>query len=91
MRLAFLVPTGTKFDFMRYRKMAGRSSIILAILSAVFFVVLGLNYGIDFRGGILMEIRTQGPADIGELRGRLSSLGLGLSPFVHDRLNPDHV
>ena len=77
MRLVSLVPTGTKIDFMRYRKMAAGSSIAFSILSVVFFLVLGLNYGIDFRGGILMEIRTQGPADIGELRGRLSSLGLG--------------
>ncbi len=77
MRLISLVPTGTKIDFMRYRKMAAGSSIAFSILSVVFFLVLGLNYGIDFRGGIMMEIRTQGPADIGELRGRLSSLGLG--------------
>ena len=77
MRLISLVPTGTKIDFMRYRKMAARSSIAFTILSVVFFLFLGLNYGIDFRGGIMMEIRTSGPADIGELRGRLSSLGLG--------------
>ena len=77
MRLVSFVPTGTKIDFMRYRKMAAGSSISFSILSVVFFLVLGLNYGIDFRGGIMMEIRTQGPADIGELRGRLSSLGLG--------------
>ncbi|MCZ6665642.1 MAG: protein translocase subunit SecF [Gammaproteobacteria bacterium] len=77
MRLVSFIPTGTKFDFMRYRKMAAGSSIAFTILSVVFFLALGLNYGIDFRGGIMMEIRTSGPADIGELRGRLSSLGLG--------------
>jgi len=77
MRLISLVPTGTKLDFMRYRKMAGSSSVALAIVSAVLFLILGLNYGIDFRGGILMEIRTPGAADVGELRSRLSSLGLG--------------
>ncbi len=77
MRLVSLIPLGTKIDFMRFRKMAGSSSIAMAILSIVFFLVLGLNYGIDFRGGILMEIRTPGAADIGELRSNLSGLGLG--------------
>ena len=77
MRLVSLIPLGIKIDFMRFRKMAGSSSIAMAILSIVFFLVLGLNYGIDFRGGILMEIRTPGAADIGELRSNLSGLGLG--------------
>ncbi len=87
MRLVSLIPIGTKLDFMRYRKMAAGSSITFAVLSMVFFLVLGLNYGIDFRGGILMEIRTPGAADIGELRERLSGLGLGevrLQTFGND-------
>ena len=87
MRLVSLIPVGTKFDFMRYRKKAAGSSIAFAVLSVVFFLVLGLNYGIDFRGGILMEIRTPGAADIAELRGRLSGLGLGevqLQTFGND-------
>ncbi|MFQ5765323.1 MAG: protein translocase subunit SecF, partial [Rhodospirillales bacterium] len=39
--------------------------------------IKGLSYGIDFQGGILIEVRTPGPADIGGLRSRLSGLGLG--------------
>ena len=77
MRLVSLIPTGTKIDFMRWRRTAGMGSIALAVLSAILFLGVGLNYGIDFRGGILIEIRTEGPADIGGLRSQLSSLDLG--------------
>ena len=77
MRLLRLVPIGTKIDFMRRRKIAAVASITLAVASVLLFLIQGLNYGIDFRGGILMEIRTQGPAKIGELRADLSGLGLG--------------
>ena len=77
MRLVGFVPVGTRIDFMRRRKAAAAASLVLAAASALLFLVQGLNYGIDFRGGILLEIRTQGPAEMAGLRGALSGLGLG--------------
>jgi len=77
MRLISLVPVGTKIDFMRFRKIAAIFSIALVVVSAGLFFTKGLNFGIDFRGGILMEIRTDGPADISKLRSTLNELNLG--------------
>ncbi len=77
MRLVSFIPVGTRIDFMRRRKIAGGASLVLAALSIVLFLVQGLNYGIDFRGGILLEVRTPGAADMAALRGDLSGLGLG--------------
>jgi len=53
-------------------------STIAMLASVVLFFTLDLNYGIDFRGGTLIEIRNNsGPANLGDLRSRLSGLGLG--------------
>jgi preprotein translocase subunit SecF len=47
------------------------------LASVALFLVQGLNFGVDFRGGILIEAKTDGPADLGELRSLLGGLGLG--------------
>ncbi|MDX1485344.1 MAG: protein translocase subunit SecF [Alphaproteobacteria bacterium] len=72
-----LLPPDTKIDFIGRRMIAFVFSALLMVLSIGFFAVQGLNYGIDFKGGILMEVRTPGPADIDSLRNKLSGLGLG--------------
>ena len=77
MRLISLVPIGTKIDFLRFRKMAAVFSLFLCVASAGMFAAKGLNFGIDFRGGILIEVRTEGPADMAQLRQSLGGLGLG--------------
>jgi len=48
------------------------------LLSLAIFFTMGLNYGVDFKGGSILEAQsTQGPADIGQLREKLGKLGLG--------------
>jgi preprotein translocase subunit SecF len=77
MRLLTVVPAITTIDFVGKRKLAFGLSIILIVISVGAFLTQGLNFGIDFRGGILMEIETEGPADIPALRRTLAGLNLG--------------
>jgi preprotein translocase subunit SecF len=78
MRLLRIVPDDTKFDFMRFRRISFPLSAIMSILAITLYFFHGLNFGIDFKGGLLMEVRTiGGPADLASMRSTLSSLGLG--------------
>lgn len=72
-----LVPSSSSITFMRWRKAFGLASIVSVLISIFLFLVVGLNYGIDFRGGILIEIRTNGDADLTAMRAALSDKGLG--------------
>ena len=73
-----LVPDDTKFDFMRFRRISFPSSAALSILAILLFFFHGLNFGIDFIGGTLIEARTtSGPADLAKMRTTLEGLGLG--------------
>jgi preprotein translocase subunit SecF len=72
-----LVPPDTKIPFIAWRKVFFVFSIALILAAAALYLARDLNFGIDFEGGILMEIRTDGPADITTLRDTLGGLGLG--------------
>ena len=78
MRSFRLIPDGTHIAFVRYRYPAYVFSIILVLLSCVLLPTKGLNYGIDFRGGILVEVGMPPPAaDVAAMRSTLNNLGLG--------------
>jgi preprotein translocase subunit SecF len=78
MRLLRLVPDNTKFPFMRFRRISFPFSALLSILSIVLFAAWGMNVGIDFKGGTLIELRAkQGVADLADLRSRSGSFGFG--------------
>ncbi|MGF7163220.1 preprotein translocase SecF subunit [Rhodoligotrophos appendicifer] len=62
---------------MRFARIGYALSGFCMIASLVLFFTVGLNYGIDFKGGTLLEIQTKGPADLGNLRRTLSGLELG--------------
>ncbi len=70
-------PDGTRIPFMRGARLGLMVSGVLSVLSLVIAFQPGLEKGIDFKGGIVMEMRTPGPADLGQLRGAVSGLGFG--------------
>ncbi len=72
-----LVPDGTTIPFLRFRTAAFVVSGILIVLSLILLPTRGLNLGIDFRGGTLVEVRMPGAADLGRMRAALGGLGLG--------------
>jgi len=73
-----LVPVKTDFKLIRHRVRLLAASVLFGALSAVLFFTPGLNYGIDFKGGIVMEVRANAAeADLGAMRNTLAGLNLG--------------
>lgn len=78
MKLLRLAPENTKFPFMRFRRVSYPFSAVLSILSVVLFLTVGMNFGIDFSGGTLMEVQARsGTADLAYIRDLSDHLGLG--------------
>ena len=71
------------FDFMKLRNVAIVFSAILLIVSIAALVTRGLNLGLDFTGGTLLEVSYQQPADIEKIRGQLDESGFLGSTVQH--------
>jgi preprotein translocase subunit SecF len=77
-RLLRIVPDNTRFDFMRFRRISFPISAMLSIVAMLLYFYHGLNFGIDFVGGTLIEVQTKaGPADLAKMRATIAELHLG--------------
>jgi preprotein translocase SecF subunit len=77
-------------NFMALHKLGFVLSIVLTVASIGLFLTRGLNYGIDFSGGTVIEARTQGPADLAAMRSTLDGLGIG-NVSLQSFGSPDNV
>jgi SecD/SecF fusion protein len=77
-QLIRFIPDGTKIPFMHWRKIFITLSVLTSIASLGWFFYHGLNLGIDFKGGSVIEVQsTAGPADPGKVREDIAKLNLG--------------
>ena len=73
-----LVPDDTNLPFMRWRRMSFPLSALLSVVAVALFFSMGLNFGIDFRGGTLIEVQSKAAtADIAGMRETIGRLDLG--------------
>jgi SecD/SecF fusion protein len=73
-----IIPEDTHFGFLRFRRFSFPASALLSIVAITLYFTHGLNFGIDFKGGTLMEVQSKsGSADIAKMRSTLGGLDVG--------------
>jgi preprotein translocase subunit SecF len=75
--------TTPKIDFMGKRRVAIGLSVALFVLSFISFATRGLNFGIDFTGGTLIEVAYDRVVDLGEVRNQLAAAGFDAAIVQH--------
>jgi preprotein translocase subunit SecF len=77
-RLIRLWPEDTRFDFMRFRRISFPFSAAISVITVILFLTVGLNFGIDFTGGTLIELQSKSrQSNIAAVREKANALGFG--------------
>lgn len=76
MKMFSWVTKDTTIDFLKYRKLGYALSIAMCIISILSIAFKGFNYGIDFSGGILVEIKSSSQIDMEQIRKDLEHVAL---------------
>ncbi len=77
MRRLRLIPEDTNIDFFKHARMTFGASCVAVVLALVVWFMMGLNYGIDFRGGTTLRTQSDAPVDVAAYRAALDPLELG--------------
>lgn len=76
MKIFSWVTKDTTIDFLKYRKLGYAISIAMCIVSILSIAFKGFNYGIDFSGGILIEVKSPEIINMEEMRKKLETVDL---------------
>jgi preprotein translocase subunit SecF len=78
MKLLRIIPDGTTFKFMQFRAWSFPFSAFLSIVAIAAFFALSMNFGIDFKGGTVIEMQAKdGKVNIAEVRATVDKMGFG--------------
>src|SRR5260221_1209515 len=83
MRLLKLIPDHTSIDFVGVRFYAFGIDGLLVLISLLSLLLHGLNFGIDFTGGVLVEVKAAQSIDIGAMRTRIDGLSFAEAPLQY--------
>jgi len=72
-----LISDNTTIKFIRLKTFSFTLSVVLSTLAILSVIFIGLNFGIDFKGGILLEVRTANNISISDIRKEVSNLNIG--------------